>query len=73
MAVAATTIGASGKPSLRPGKYLIKVFVDAQARLAKDWRGELGPDDYVGQAVVETDWPEGFERVTEVPADRLRR
>ena len=51
-------------PSLPPGKYLVKVYVDQRNRLAFDWNACLGEDDFVGQAEVESAWPEGYGRMT---------
>ena len=61
------------KPALPRGKYLLKVFVDAKDRLAEDWKAELGPDDYVGRAEVESGWPEGYDKMTEVDAGKVRK
>jgi hypothetical protein len=63
----------SGKPALPRGKYLVKVYVDAKGRLADDWRAKLGADDYVGRAEVESSWPEGYGRMTEIDAGKVRK
>src|SRR5262249_54094488 len=62
-----------GRPALPPGRYLIKVHVDLKSRLAKDWKADLGPDDYAGQAEVTSRWPEGYGRMTVVKADRVKK
>lgn len=59
---------AAGKPTLPRGKYLVKVYVDRRGRLATDWKAVLGEDDFVGQAEVESAWPEGYDRMTAVDA-----
>jgi hypothetical protein len=63
----------TGKPALPKGKYLVKVYVDGKGRLADDWKAVLGPDDYVGQAEVESSWPEGYGKMTEVDAAKVRK
>jgi hypothetical protein len=62
-----------GKPALPRGKYRVKVYVDAKGRLADDWKAALGPDEYVGQAEVESAWPEGYGKMTELDAGKVRR
>ncbi len=58
----------AGKPSLPRGKYLVKVYVDRRGRLASDWKAVMGEEDFVGQAEVESAWPEGYDRMTAVEA-----
>ena len=62
-----------GKPALPGGKYLVKVYVDAHNRLANDWKATLGDDDYVGRAEVESRWPEGYDKMTEIDAAKVRK
>jgi hypothetical protein len=62
-----------GKPSLAPGKYLVKVYVDTEGRLAKDWKASLEKRDYVGQAEVTSRWPTGYGSMTIVDAAKVRR
>jgi hypothetical protein len=63
----------TGKPALPKGKYLVKVYVDVKGRLADDWKAVLGPDDYAGQVEVESSWPEGYGKMTEVDAAKVRK
>ena len=63
----------AGKASLPEGRYLIKVFVDANGRLEKDWKAGLGEKDYVGQIEVQSDWREGYGKMTEVDAGRVAK
>ncbi len=63
----------AGKPALPRGKYLVKVYVDSKGRLADDWKAQLGPDDYVGQAEVQSGWPEGYGKMTEIDAANVRK
>ena len=52
------------KPTLPPGKYLVKIYVDRAARLEKDWQAELGDRDFVGQVEVDSRWPGGYGSMT---------
>ena len=63
----------AGKPSLPRGKYLVKVYVDLRGRLASDWKAVLGDEDFVGQAEVESAWPEGYDRMTAVDAGSVKK
>jgi hypothetical protein len=62
-----------GTPTLAPGKYLMKVYLDADDKLAKDWKAELNDDDYVGQAVVESRWPSGYGNMTAIDASKVKK
>jgi hypothetical protein len=61
-----------GKPTLRPGRYLVKVYVDGKNRLKADWQAALGEADLVGQSEVESRWPEGYQAMTSINAARVR-
>jgi hypothetical protein len=62
-----------GKPSLPPGRYLVKVYVDTEGRLAKDWTSAMGKGDFVGQAEVTSRWPTGYGSMTVIDAAKVRR
>jgi hypothetical protein len=62
-----------GKPSLPPGRYLLKVFVDVEGRLRRDWQDDLGEEEFVGQIAIETNWPVGYGAMTVIDAGRLQR
>lgn len=64
---------AAGKPALPPGKYLVKVYVDAEGRLKKDWRATLGEDDFAGAVEVRGRWAEGYASMTTADASGARR
>jgi hypothetical protein len=65
---------ATGKPALPPGKYLVKLYVDAEDRLKKDWRAALGAGDYVGQVEIpHAQWREGYQAMTTADAANVRR
>ena len=55
---------AKGKPSLRRGRYLVKVYVDQNGKLGKDWKAGLGAEDFAGQAEVTSAWSEGYGKMT---------
>jgi hypothetical protein len=62
----------TGGPALPPGRYLVRVYVDRDGRLARDWKATLGPEDCVGEVEVESNWPQGYGRMTAVVAGRVR-
>ena len=65
---------AAGKPTLPPGRYLVKVYVDATEKAKKDWRAPLGPDELVGQAeFTVARWAEGYGSMTVVDAGRVKK
>jgi hypothetical protein len=45
---------------LLPGKYLIKIYVDQENKLARQYPAELGEQELVAQIEVASDWPEGY-------------
>jgi hypothetical protein len=51
----------------------VKVYVDQRNRLAADWSNEMGDEDFVGQAEIESSWPTGYGRMTNVDAGTVRR
>jgi hypothetical protein len=53
-------------PALPPGKYLAKIYVDRENKLARQYPAELGEDDLVGQVEIESRWPEGYQQMTAV-------
>ena len=40
------------KALLPQGKYLVKVYVDAEGKAKQDWKAKLGESEYVGQVEV---------------------
>ena len=64
---------AAGKPTLPRGRYLVKVYVDRRNRLAADWKAVLDEGDFVGQAEVESAWPEGYDHMTAVDAGAVKK
>jgi hypothetical protein len=51
---------------LPPGKYLLKVYVDREEKLAKQFPYEIGEEEFVGQVEVNTQWPAGYGAMTVV-------
>ena len=51
---------------LPSGRYLVKLYIDQTGKLQKDFRAELGEQDFVGQVEVESEWPTGYGRMTVV-------
>ena len=62
---------ADGKFPLSPGKFLIKVCVDRNHRLAADPAQLLGADDLVGQAEITAHWQTGFPKAEGLSATEL--
>lgn len=63
----------AGKPSLPEGKYLLRVYLDAEGRLAKDWKAVLGDTDFAGQAEFPAKWREGYGAMTAVDVSKVRK
>ena len=61
----------AGTPSLPPGKYLVRVYLDRGGKLAKDWTATLGDADFAGQGEFNSKWPEGYGAMTAVNAARF--
>jgi hypothetical protein len=64
---------AAGTPSLPPGRYLVRVSVDAGDRLAADWTAALAAADRVAELVVQSAWPAGYGTMTAVAAGGARK
>lgn len=64
---------AGRKPSLPPGKYLVKVYVDATGKAKADWKTALGSAEYVGQVEVQARWPEGYGAMTVAEGGRVKK
>ncbi len=60
----------AGRPSLPQGRYLVRVYLDLQGKLARDWKATLGKAEFAGEAEITTAWPES-ETVLE--AAQLKR
>lgn len=52
------------EPSLPPGVYLVKIYVDRAGRLEKDWQAELDDRDFVSQLQVDSNWTAGYGNMT---------
>ena len=63
----------AGTPTLPEGKYLVKVYLDADGRLAKDWKAALGDADFSGQGEFAAKWPEGYGAMSDVSAGRFTK
>lgn len=63
----------AGSPALSEGKYLVKVYVDRDSRLAKDWKAALGEADYVGQIEFTARWREGYAAMTVVDSSKVTK
>lgn len=56
---------------LRPGKHLIKVYVDKDNRIAQNARLMLGSDDFAGQVAINAQWRIGFPKAEVFSAQAL--
>ena len=63
----------AGNPSLPDGKYLLKVYVDAESKLTKDWKAVLDDDEFAGQVEFTAKWREGYGTMTAVDAAKVRK
>jgi hypothetical protein len=63
----------AGTPSLVPGKYLARVYVDGGGRLAKDWTAELGEADSVGEVEFQARWRAGYGAMTVASGAAVRK
>jgi cytochrome c553 len=52
------------KPTLPPGKYLAKIYIDQTGKLQKDYQTELGPSEFIGEVEIDTRWPTGYGAMT---------
>jgi hypothetical protein len=63
----------TGKTTLPPGKYLVKVDIDFNGKLGLDWKAEMGPEEYAGQTEFQANWADGYGRITIVDARRVKK
>jgi hypothetical protein len=62
-----------GKASLPQGRYLVRVHVDVQKRLERDWKSPLGKADFAGEAEIESRWPVGYGNMTALSGAQFKR
>jgi hypothetical protein len=62
----------TGRPSLPRGRYLVKVYVDGEGKVGRDWQAVLGAEALVGQVEVESGWAPGYGSMTVVEAGRVK-
>ena len=56
---------------LRPGRYLIKAYVDSSKRLAKNSTAMLGDADLAGEAEITARWRVGFRKAERVKGQQF--
>ena len=61
------------RTTLPPGRYLLKVYVDADGKLEKDWQSQLGEAEYAGQVEIRGNWKEGYGQMTVGDAGRVKK
>jgi len=65
--------GKQKKSTLPAGKYLVRVHVDFQGRLERDWKATMGKAELAGEFEVDSRWPEGYGSMTVLDASRPGR
>ena len=68
-----TVVAEDDKAGLRPGKYLIKAYVDSQGVLADQPAAFLTDREFRGQLTVDAQWREGFKNAQVVSGADLNR
>jgi len=63
----------AARPTLPPGRYLVKVIAEREGRLGRDWQAVLREEDAAGQVEVESAWPEGYGQMTIIAAGKVRK
>lgn len=63
----------AARAALPSGRYLLKVYVDADDRLAKDWTATLGENEYAGQVEIRAQWKEGYQQMSAADASKVRK
>lgn len=61
------------KPALPAGRYRLQVYVDQEDRLAREGKGALNENDFVGEVEIQSDWNEGYGAMTVVDARPIRK
>jgi len=51
----------------------LKVYLDAEGKLVKDWKAVLGDDEFVGQVEFTAKWRDGYGAMTAVDAAKVRK
>lgn len=46
------------------GRYLVRLYVDQADKLGKDFRAELGDEEFVGEIEFDSQWPPGYGSMT---------
>ncbi len=52
------------EPRLQPGKYLVKIYIDQNDKLQKQYPTELTEEDFIGQVEIDSRWQAGYGRMT---------
>jgi hypothetical protein len=55
-----------GSEQLPPGRYLVKLYIDQDGKLQRDFTALLDEEDFVGEVEVESRWSAGYGRMTVV-------
>lgn len=52
------------RPTLPPGRYLVRLYIDQKGELGRDFRREMGEGEFVGEVELDGRWPEGYGAMT---------
>jgi len=63
--------GEENEPTLPPGTYVIRVYVDTKNKLAKTPERFLESEDFYGATHISTEWKTGFPNATIISATSL--
>jgi len=51
---------------LPSGRYVVKIYLDREDKLAKNFPAELSAEDLIGEVEVTSNWPSGYGKMTVV-------
>ncbi len=60
-------------PTLKPGEYLIKTYLDSKEKLAKNPTAFLTHEDFAGQTHIQAHWNKTFKESEKVSVAQLKR
>jgi hypothetical protein len=60
-------------PTLKPGKYLIKTYLDSKEKLAENPIAFLDDSDFAGQAEIQAHWGKLFKNSEKIDGSRLKK
>jgi len=49
---------------LPPGQYRVKIYIDQAGKLKDNYQAVLSEKEFIGEVVLESKWPAGYQRMT---------